>query len=205
MSKEIKLADSIRKVLNQASRESESGTPDHVLACYLLDSLKVFERAVRDRDAWWSHEPKIGGTVPAVDREETGKPEVWGNGCECWVTPEHMWTTHCGAVEPGSQVEYNPECPKHGGVRRRGDRNTSEQYEPAIRAAMEAEDCEMENVEVAPLVHGDAPDEYYRCATHDCAGDAASGHCAVVTGIVRAAYPVIREVIEHLKREAEAE
>ena len=40
--------------------------------------------------------------------------EVWGGGCECWVTPEPLWTTHYGAVEPGSQVEYNPECPTHG-------------------------------------------------------------------------------------------
>ncbi len=42
------------------------------------------------------------------------EPEIVGDGCECWVTPEHMWTTHYGAVEPGSQVEKNPRCPKHG-------------------------------------------------------------------------------------------
>jgi len=41
-------------------------------------------------------------------------PEVWGGGCECWVTPERMWTTHYGAVEPGSQIEFNPDCPSHG-------------------------------------------------------------------------------------------
>ena len=40
--------------------------------------------------------------------------EVWGGGCECFVVPEAMWTTHYGAVEPGSQVEWNPDCPKHG-------------------------------------------------------------------------------------------
>ena len=33
--------------------------------------------------------------------------------CECfWVDPKY-WTTHCGAVEPGSQMEWNPECPAH--------------------------------------------------------------------------------------------
>lgn len=42
------------------------------------------------------------------------EPEIVGDGCECWVTPEHMWTTYYGAVEPGSQVEYNSRCPKHG-------------------------------------------------------------------------------------------
>lgn len=40
--------------------------------------------------------------------------EVWGNGCECWVTSGHMWTTYGDAVEPGSQIEYNPVCPMHG-------------------------------------------------------------------------------------------
>ena len=42
------------------------------------------------------------------------EPETVGDGCECWVTPEHMWTTYGSAVEPGSQSEYNPRCPKHG-------------------------------------------------------------------------------------------
>lgn len=44
----------------------------------------------------------------------TPEPPKWGNGCECWVTPESMWTTHYGAVEPGSQIDYNPDCPMHG-------------------------------------------------------------------------------------------
>jgi hypothetical protein len=40
-------------------------------------------------------------------------PEQWGDGCECWVTPESMWFHYGSAIEPGSQVEWNPECPKH--------------------------------------------------------------------------------------------
>lgn len=39
--------------------------------------------------------------------------ETVGGGCECWVVPEHLWTTHYGAVEPGSAVEHNPDCPQH--------------------------------------------------------------------------------------------
>lgn len=51
--------------------------------------------------------------------ESTNEPEVWGDGCECWVTPEKYWVSafSCGygsGYEPGSQIEYNPECPKHG-------------------------------------------------------------------------------------------
>lgn len=33
--------------------------------------------------------------------------------CLCWHTPPEMWTTHYGAVEPGSTMEWNPSCPVH--------------------------------------------------------------------------------------------
>ena len=36
------------------------------------------------------------------------KPE-----CECWLTDEKYWFTHYGAVEPGSQMEPNPDCREH--------------------------------------------------------------------------------------------
>ncbi|WP_281711442.1 hypothetical protein [Dermacoccus nishinomiyaensis] len=51
---------------------------------------------------------------PAESTSPADEPEIVGDGCECWVTPEHMWTTYGSAVEPGSQVEHNPRCPKHG-------------------------------------------------------------------------------------------
>ena len=34
--------------------------------------------------------------------------------CTCPWTPEHLWTRHYGAVEPGSQRELDPFCPVHG-------------------------------------------------------------------------------------------
>ena len=33
--------------------------------------------------------------------------------CTCYVTAESMWTVYGGAVEPGSQLEPNPDCPVH--------------------------------------------------------------------------------------------
>lgn len=33
--------------------------------------------------------------------------------CICFITPEKSWTTHYGAVEPGSQMEPNYACPVH--------------------------------------------------------------------------------------------
>jgi hypothetical protein len=34
--------------------------------------------------------------------------------CACYWTDPSTWTTHYGAAEPGSQREWNPECPEHG-------------------------------------------------------------------------------------------
>ncbi len=33
--------------------------------------------------------------------------------CTCPWVPEHLWTRHYGAVEPGSQREFDPFCPVH--------------------------------------------------------------------------------------------
>lgn len=33
--------------------------------------------------------------------------------CTCFVTPEYMWFRYGSAIEPGSQMEPNPECPVH--------------------------------------------------------------------------------------------
>lgn len=33
--------------------------------------------------------------------------------CICWVTPESTWTRYGSSVEPGSQLEPNPDCPEH--------------------------------------------------------------------------------------------
>lgn len=33
--------------------------------------------------------------------------------CSCWVTDESTWTRYGSAVEPGSQMEPNPDCPEH--------------------------------------------------------------------------------------------
>lgn len=33
--------------------------------------------------------------------------------CTCYPTDPAMWTTHGGAVEPGSMYEPDPDCPRH--------------------------------------------------------------------------------------------
>jgi len=34
--------------------------------------------------------------------------------CTCFWTDPATWTTHYSVVEPGSQREWNPDCPEHG-------------------------------------------------------------------------------------------
>lgn len=49
------------------------------------------------------------------------EPEVWGVGCECWVTPREQHYVYYGITEPGSAAEWNPECPKHARPTTEGD------------------------------------------------------------------------------------
>jgi len=59
--------------------------------------------------------PKERGLVAAafLTGWVTGQGKDFGE-CLCWMTPPEMWTTHYGAVEPGSTMEWNPACGVHG-------------------------------------------------------------------------------------------
>jgi hypothetical protein len=52
------LAEKIRFVLNCASREGCSDTPDFILAEYMLSALECFETACRDREKWYGRQVK---------------------------------------------------------------------------------------------------------------------------------------------------
>jgi hypothetical protein len=52
MANDKSLRQEIAGILNSASRENESDTPDYILATYLFACLEAFEEATRDRDAW---------------------------------------------------------------------------------------------------------------------------------------------------------
>lgn len=62
----------LRELLNANNAESGSGTPDVILARYLLSSLDNFNEAVRGRDSWWNYHPRIGGSVPAYEQASDG-------------------------------------------------------------------------------------------------------------------------------------
>lgn len=52
--------------------------------------------------------------MPETYIEWTGRIQVHHPvKCTCWIVPEKYWTTHYGAVEPGSTHEWNPDCRMH--------------------------------------------------------------------------------------------
>jgi hypothetical protein len=42
----------LRALLNKYSMENNSNTPDFILAAYLLDCLRAWDIAMRDRETW---------------------------------------------------------------------------------------------------------------------------------------------------------
>lgn len=75
--------------------------PPHGFGCVSCDGDIATCGCWDDDDA---PERSAAVTVPAADNT----PE-----CECFWTDPSTWTTHYGATEPGSQMEWNPECPVH--------------------------------------------------------------------------------------------
>jgi hypothetical protein len=43
----------LQALLNRYSKESKSNTPDYILATYLQDCLKAFNKAVNGREEWY--------------------------------------------------------------------------------------------------------------------------------------------------------
>ena len=51
----MSLQNDIAKVLNKASAENESNTPDWILAEYLIACLAAFDIASQRREDWYGH------------------------------------------------------------------------------------------------------------------------------------------------------
>lgn len=49
------LRSDLMGLLNSHSAENASGTPDCILADYLLACLDAFDYATRGRDSWWNY------------------------------------------------------------------------------------------------------------------------------------------------------
>jgi hypothetical protein len=54
------LRSELEHLINRHSAENGSDTPDFILAEYLVDCLKIFDKAVKRREEWY-----VRGTVKA--------------------------------------------------------------------------------------------------------------------------------------------
>lgn len=66
------LRSEIKHALNRASAENASGTPDHVLADYLLACLSAFDAAIEARANWRGESVELPAL--SVDVPEGGDP-----------------------------------------------------------------------------------------------------------------------------------
>lgn len=57
---DLPLGEQLKRILNSASRENESGTPDFILAEYMIGALFLFEAAVNQRDKWHGLDDRLG-------------------------------------------------------------------------------------------------------------------------------------------------
>lgn len=61
------LEGEIRRLLNLASAENASNTPDHILARYLISCLEAYNRAVIARAVWYRRLDSPGGDLVVLD------------------------------------------------------------------------------------------------------------------------------------------
>ena len=54
----------LETLINANSMESESDTPDFILAEYLRGCLALFGKTVRRREEWYGRTPRFGGEGP---------------------------------------------------------------------------------------------------------------------------------------------
>lgn len=64
----------IRDTINRHSKENGSNTPDFILACYLIDALNAFNKAVKHRAYWHGHETQPSPPPAMTMRERLGIP-----------------------------------------------------------------------------------------------------------------------------------
>ena len=60
-----RIEEELRTLLNRNSLENTSGTPDFILARYMLGCLNAFTEAVNNREKWYGREqdPRFGTPV----------------------------------------------------------------------------------------------------------------------------------------------
>ena len=52
--KTITFEKELESLLNKHSKENDSNTPDFLLSKYLIDCLKAYNKALKNRDKWFN-------------------------------------------------------------------------------------------------------------------------------------------------------
>jgi hypothetical protein len=71
----------LREIINKHSKENGSDTPDFILAEYLTDCLRAYDKAVRIREHWYG--------------KETSKTNEKNEFCQCEKPDREMGYTYC--------------------------------------------------------------------------------------------------------------
>jgi hypothetical protein len=59
----MSLQEKLTNILNEASAENASNTPDFILAEYMLACLSAFDTAVQQRETWYGRDARPSGPV----------------------------------------------------------------------------------------------------------------------------------------------
>lgn len=70
-------------------------------------------RLATDHELSYGSEINCGRIDSAGELLTVRKTHLTPIECTCFVTPESTWFRYGSAVEPGSQMEYNPDCLVH--------------------------------------------------------------------------------------------
>jgi len=82
------LAEDLRRLLNSWSRESNSNSPDHLLATYMLAALRAAEELIRARDSWYGvvlAPGQIKAALGAMTKPDIPRVKTWAErteGCD---------------------------------------------------------------------------------------------------------------------------
>jgi hypothetical protein len=102
------LTEDLRKLLNCASRENESNTPDWILAEYMMDALNIYEKATLKRDKYYNVKlrPGVGYTISTLNLRK--EDIIICHKIKCLNYDENL-TFHCNKGKDGEFAEkcYN--------------------------------------------------------------------------------------------------